>query len=478
MNRRAVALLALTGACTTGEVLPPDIERDLVEVKQFGSWVPDRTDILFVVDNSPAMAAQRPYLPDGFRAFAENMLTYGDLFFGGTPMDMHIAVVTTDIGGPGSRFDDGAFQTARHVADDFGEHVEACSMLAPDATYLQQAPRRSLSDSPPSNFTGDFAEALACIGEVGSYGATFISPLEAMRRALTRAQANVGDATGFLREDARLVVIIITANDDCSPAAGDDAPALWSTDTALGPRSTFRCFEHGVTCDQDVRPDDATSGPEVPVPLTGCVPDEASTVVAPVTPYIEFVRGLKANPRDVQVAVATPGTAPIAVTQAGGNGPLATWFSLAQVCDETTALLPMPATPALRIDAFRRAFTDRNYAQSVCQPGFEDLSVGLTTMIGAYVGKPCLYHPLADRNPDLPGLQAECAVSFTSDEPADAAAPTIVVPACDVAPDPRVCWRLLDNDSDCEGLLAIDVVWADGIRVDGMFDLACSIADD
>ena len=54
--------------------------------------------------------------------------------------------------------------------------------------------------------------AFGCIAAVGSAGCGFEAPLEAVYRVLTTPAIN----PGFLRDDALLVVILMTDEDDCS----------------------------------------------------------------------------------------------------------------------------------------------------------------------------------------------------------------------------------------------------------------------
>ena len=63
-----------------------------------------------------------------------------------------------------------------------------------------------------------------------------------------------------------------------------------TANTALGPRTSFRCFEFGTVCDPDADP--RASGTR-----TGCRSREDSPYLASVASYTAFLRGLKADPR-------------------------------------------------------------------------------------------------------------------------------------------------------------------------------------
>src|SRR5690606_3541372 len=63
----------------------------------------------------------------------------------------------------------------------------------------------------------------------------------------------------------------------------------------LGPRTSFRCFEFGVQCAGDTNP--RAFGTK-----TGCVPRAGSPYMPTVQSYVDFLRGLKADPNQVVVS--------------------------------------------------------------------------------------------------------------------------------------------------------------------------------
>jgi hypothetical protein len=164
-------------------------------------------DLLFVIDNSPAMAPQRAKLLESYRRFIQVL----EAARGGLP-NVHIGVVTTDVGtrgaydpGPGPSIgtgdgsctadgDRGALRRAPSVDGNFLSDI-----VRPDGTRER-------------NYTGSLADAFVQLADVGAAGCTYARPLEAMRRALVGNPANVG----FLRRDAPLAVVLLTNGDDCS----------------------------------------------------------------------------------------------------------------------------------------------------------------------------------------------------------------------------------------------------------------------
>ena len=67
------------------------------------------------------------------------------------------------------------------------------------------------------NYRDDFAATMMSLTDVGTSGAASVQPLEAIRGALDHNAQNAG----FLRDDAKLAIVILAAEDDASP--GDPA---------------------------------------------------------------------------------------------------------------------------------------------------------------------------------------------------------------------------------------------------------------
>jgi hypothetical protein len=133
---------------------------------------------------------------------------------------------------------------------------------------------------------------LECIGNLGHMGCGFEQPLEAMYRALDNNPHNIG----FLRDDAHLVVVLAADEDDCSVAD----PYFFdmsdmTLESELGPLTSYRCFEWGVTCDIDDRLHEGVR--------ENCSPrEDPEALLHPITRYEQFLRNLKWDD-DVTVAV-------------------------------------------------------------------------------------------------------------------------------------------------------------------------------
>ena len=157
-------------------------------------------DILVVLDSSPAMA---PYAE---RTTAQLATLFGQNTRRGDP-DWHLAVITSDLGGPGcsERGDDGLFRIPGLVG----------------APFLIEW--RHLDKRHTANYEGTLEDAFAQLASVGTAGCPTQQPLAAIRRALDEQPRN----TGFRREGANLLVIIVSAGDDGSvDPVGDHAAFL------------------------------------------------------------------------------------------------------------------------------------------------------------------------------------------------------------------------------------------------------------
>ncbi len=240
-----VCAIAFASCADPAEPVGPTVTSHVVE-KVIPLQRRAALDLLFVVDNSPAMAAHRPTLVANAKGIVDVMRTLP----GGLP-DLHIGVVNTDAGtrGPG--------ETSAPT-------IDGCSQDGDTGRPLFEGPvtGRFLSDvgqldgSRVMNYTGELDRLLQANFDRPSTGCTFVRPLEAMRQALTNA-ANAG----FLREHASLAVVFLTAQDDCSFVHGSFVE---------GAADTFRC-----------------------------VSDPSSLV--PVTEYATFLKALKGDPTKVVV---------------------------------------------------------------------------------------------------------------------------------------------------------------------------------
>lgn len=212
--KRLASLLLLAAACTeppsrTGEQVTSFVERREVPLGMNANL-----DVLFVIDNSPAMAAAQQKLAGDLRAMATNIaFPTPDL-----APNVHLGVITTDASDLG-RLHDGAF-------------------LAHEMRFAWQA---------ESNFDGPIADAFAPLASVGATGSASPHPLDV---ALAALRPGVND--GFLRDDAYLAIVVLTASDDAGTIAPADAArmlkSLKSDPAKIIVSGAFgTCAEGGIT---------------------------------------------------------------------------------------------------------------------------------------------------------------------------------------------------------------------------------------
>jgi len=201
----AAAAAAAAAGCTEpaawdGPAITAGVER--IEVPLITAR---NVDLLFVIDDSPAMAPQRAKLLESYRRFIAVLETIpGGLY------DIHIGVVTADVGTRGTWDSSGpAIGTGPGSCTSEGEGGELRRASSVDGNFLSDVSRPD--GTRERNYAGSLADAFAQLADVGAAGCTYPRPLEAMRRAL----ANPANA-GFRREGAALAVMLITNDDDCS----------------------------------------------------------------------------------------------------------------------------------------------------------------------------------------------------------------------------------------------------------------------
>jgi len=182
---------------------------------------PSPLDVLFVIDDSPAMAGKTERVAAHMDAFAAVMtsLVYAP--------DLHVGVITTDLGtSNATSLGTPIGAVGQGGCAGSGKAGNLVLNGAPvQGTYLADAPDEA---GHQKNYTGDLGAALRQMANVGSGGCAYARPLEAARRALANNPAN----TGFLRPDAYLVVVHITAVDDCSFSGSTFLDGATTTDTS------------------------------------------------------------------------------------------------------------------------------------------------------------------------------------------------------------------------------------------------------
>lgn len=188
-------VLLVAGACGRGPFLTFEELEALGPVDDPIVDGCDAVDYLFVIDDSASMADNQSKLIDNYGAFIEGVQRSQD-----TVGSLHLGVVTTDA---------------------YAHNPEPCRALGGLVTRTV-GPSTSNAVCGPyaagDNFiteADDIDSAFSCAAQVGVAGHDVEQPLTAAARAVGPALGAPGECNeGFVRDDALLVVIIVTDEDE------------------------------------------------------------------------------------------------------------------------------------------------------------------------------------------------------------------------------------------------------------------------
>ncbi|MBA3392989.1 MAG: hypothetical protein H0T89_10110 [Deltaproteobacteria bacterium] len=384
MRLRAIWFVIAACSCVPPTDVPAAVETSRVEYKDLPITAGRSIDLLFVLDSSPAMRAHRDHLATNTRNFMNVLNTIE----GGLPI-VHIGVVSADLGTTGALDDVAGPQVGDRCAGR-GDGGAFRRITTVDGDYLVDL---ILADrTRPHNYTGLLPDVFAELARVGDDGCELVQPLEAMRRALRSDPS-------FLRPAAFLMVVFVTAQDDCSFPRASFLDGL-----RVDPVDTYRCYARA----QDL---------------------------VPVEDYVGFLKSVKSDPSQVIVALASGPAAPIDVTYEGRQR----FVDLA--CDAGG----LAGYPAPRLHRLLQQFPNRSTFTTICQPDLSGVMQQLAGFPEHYVPNPCFESPLLDLDPQLPGTQPDCAVSYWFPNEAR----EIALPRCADAPAP--CWELSIDALKCPG---------------------------
>lgn len=386
----AASVLAATGGCEQ-RVVPDDVDPNL-ELLVAGQVSVD-LDILFVIDNTMSMTPWRTELGMRF----EDLINGLQAAEGGLP-NLHIGVVSTDMG-----VNDPALTTGCSAMGDRGDLtlVEGALCTAGECRFIEDVGDPTCIDPDPRNcrrrnYSGTMADAFITLVADGPPGCEYISPLEAMYKALDGSNpAN----NGFLRPNAALAVVVIADSDDCSLA---DPGLLDFNDTTIGPPGPIRCFGDAVVCDPD---DPYSIGAK-----TGCVANTDPGFLFPTQKYVDFLQALKAEQNE-----------PVFFTAIGGDldninvipHPMMT---MQPVIMPSCSLDPggpgaRDAEPTIRLAKVAGDLGDRGQFGSLCTDDLQASLLAIADGLNSELQGTCLLGDLFDRDRDANnGIQPNCSV--------------------------------------------------------------------
>ena len=244
--------------------------------------------------------------------------------------DFRIGVITTDVGVCDNRFPGAQADQFCGVGDP-GDNFPECGTFdgidwgfrpqrgclqpnGPPGTALKVIARADLDDADPDNdeIGQRFIDTL---NNIRTFGTSIERGLDAMKIFLDKDQTDRGpgcedDLSDFLRDDAKLIVIFLTDEEDCSRL--DDVAPCEGTDCDCPDGESCEIF----ACEDG---DDCTIGFTEFASETCGIYDhfenrlnpgrcyELEGQLTPVAPYVNFLKSLKTDPNDVSVAVIAGG---------------------------------------------------------------------------------------------------------------------------------------------------------------------------
>ena len=318
-------------------------------------------DILFVVDDSGSMGEEQIKLRKQFPRLIEALKSTK---LDGKLPNVRIGVVSTDLGAGNLYVDNACVTDGDPVKLQNAAMIAGCTV--PRDSWIEY---KDVDGVITTNIPGagdsikKVKDAFSCIGSLGTGGCGFEQTILASQKALDPS-TNINP--GFLRndppckanrEDALLAVVFITDEDDCSAANPQlFDPSQGGLNDPLGPLTSFRCFEFGVscTCPGKAKCDRFTQGARY-----NCVP--GGQYLHKVENFISFFKSLKKTPdRDSATGKCQGKANPDRVIMAAIAGPAGTVEVGMQgsypVLKPSCSTTDTSAMPAVRLRALVHAF--------------------------------------------------------------------------------------------------------------------------
>lgn len=199
------------GSASSGE---EDVKFDVAAMPDFNMVEQGCTkvDFLFVIDNSGTMNNEQSNLINSFPGFIDGIQSTLE-----EVDDYQVGVVTTDAYSYNSN---GCNQLGELVVSTGGAYSsnDDCGPYAAGANFMTEA--------------DDLATTFACAAQVGTSGASIERPMDAMVNVVSKIHGGPGDCNeGYLRDDALLVIVLITDEwdgpEDPEPDSSSGTPQEW-----------------------------------------------------------------------------------------------------------------------------------------------------------------------------------------------------------------------------------------------------------
>jgi hypothetical protein len=434
----------------------------------FSNKINNELDVLFMIDNSSSMTEMQTKLYNQLPLFMQVLESLQ------TPPNLHVAVVSSDMGAPGDSSaaimctttgDDGQFQSMPRGT------CTSTSLTSGD-TFISDDGSGVVNFSDPS-----IATVFQCIALLGDKGCGFEHQLASIDRALGADGSPAPSMNAnFLRPEAYLGIVMLTNEDDCSAPANTKLYSLnggeQNISNSLGPINNYRCNEWGHLCNDPsgtqmmppLRPPANAMGSaaQPTLDMTACISNDTSTsLLTPVSRFVSDIKALKTDP-DNQIlvaAIAAPAT-PYTVawippsggqnTQPGELWP-EVWHSCgamggADVNPEATQVTTDGSfgDPGVRIAQFVSAFQN-NVLASICDPSYAASVQAIATKLGGLFGPPCITQKIRNDSNGNPMCTATLEVEnnnvYTNTN----------ISNCNANGNKAPCWTLSPGTGSCTG---------------------------
>jgi hypothetical protein len=399
-----------------------------------------KIDVVFVIDDT-SIAGQRA-LTELSAAWIERL----DLQLA----DYRIAVTTTDHGNPwcSSEAEAGAFvlssclerlddfvtnsagneRDERQLCLDRCAHATLTTLPSTVAGDPDPSPRPWLEVGPTATNMAEgipTREALDCLLLQGIAGCGFEQPLESLYAGLARAEDPLDPNFGFVRDDAHLLVVIVSDASDCSynpiredVFAADGDKTFWSDPTAAAPTPAL-CWNAGVVCSGD--PDAYTDCEPANLDLFGAPTSNPNgAVLHPVDRYTNQLRALAASKRavdaELEVVLAIAAGVPTDDDESSGYASDPAFDDEYGIGPGCTSDAGFTAQPPVRMLALVEGLDD-DYSDSysLCEDHLGGAVTAINSDLGELLPAQCAQTCVADQLSATPGVQGDCAVARVVD---------------------------------------------------------------
>jgi hypothetical protein len=418
MSHRRLAIVAfamispLWSACTARPLsaVPPAPEAENNDV--FALETQNKIDLLFVVDDSASMVEEQASLAANFPRFMAALEKTG-------APDLHIGVITTDMGAGGIDQD-----KCQGVGDAGRFQIQAgCPVSADGPRFLR------IDAAGNKNFTGTLADTFACVALVGKEGCGYEHQLQSLRYALSDNNPGFRE---FLRPEAHLGIVVISDEDDCSA----DFDATLFNEARAGQNPNLRCATAGHACGGTKVPATAMTAPLASctaAPQATTDPERKSSLINVAT-FVDHVKAQKAPGRRTIVA-GIFGYSKNADTKSYTIGPGNGGLDLMPICATGAG----KAAPAIRLKAFVDAFGGDGSWHDICGADLSEAMKEIGDAINVRINDTCLARRPVDIDPTTPKLDVECVIT----EQKPGATSGTLIPACGSGAMP--CWEVSED---------------------------------